>query len=499
MVYPTSSQQLVYNKQQNNCSVDDSNNCSVNVNENITVEPNISRYLIPSQKQQPEPTFSYTDISFRKILPQGVEEQKYRPVFNVGNRLSFSNTNYFFWEKNSPEFCNNWGSIEDYLKYNKNLELRVYTDHRLVADKLNKHAQRAITQQQIEHPPKVDPFDLSVVRGDDNFFASVVNEFDDLHTFSPTMVNEAIETPTLDNTSADNEILLVKALVESSSNVLTQTKTTEKSGIAYTKGNRNSMEDRCITTSFDIDINGEPHNVHLFGVFDGHGGTNCVDFVTSHIVGYVKDFLEAFNKNGLSDCGIMSALKIAMVALSWEFVETNPKIKMNSDIKNTSGTTANVAILLNNELWVTNVGDSRCLLVKDDEIQQLSVDITPYEALRKIRARGGTVTRYRNHGPRTMSRLGMGTAIGDHHLSSVSSRPSVTRYKYDEFHGSTLVQVSDGVTSVATTDQIGALVIECIKKGKSVDSIAAIVVAGAYQADSKDNITCVISKLTDQI
>lgn len=66
------------------------------------------------------------------------------------------------------------------------------------------------------------------------------------------------------------------------------------------QGWRKSMEDSHIT-SLDI-IEGE---VSLFGVFDGHGGSEVAHFVERHLVDELKknaDFKTGNYKQALTDC-----------------------------------------------------------------------------------------------------------------------------------------------------------------------------------------------------
>eukprot|EP00961_Rhodomonas_salina_P282911 3823595-Rhodomonas_salina.1 len=45
------------------------------------------------------------------------------------------------------------------------------------------------------------------------------------------------------------------------------------------QGMRNGMEDQHVAARPLIDNHQGKHDVHLFGVFDGHGGTRCAQFL----------------------------------------------------------------------------------------------------------------------------------------------------------------------------------------------------------------------------
>ncbi len=276
--------------------------------------------------------------------------------------------------------------------------------------------------------------------------------------------------------------------------------TAENWGAAFSQGECKQMEDVYIAKTFTINTNNHLKTVQLFGVFDGHNGSECAEFVHSNLVKNLKHYLEDLNKDGLSDRGILSSLKVTMAALDNQFAqEKYNEAGTNDDSNITSGTTANIAIILNNELWVANVGDSRCLLVDDQGTEQLSRDIKPEDAENKITKRFGTVNNgaVSNNGA-SLYPLGVSTAIGESHLISVSARPKVSRYKYDHYCGKTLVQVTKGVTCIANSDEIGEVVLSEQKADKPLSLIAARVVSVAHYAGSQDNKTCLVTKLPNE-
>lgn len=55
------------------------------------------------------------------------------------------------------------------------------------------------------------------------------------------------------------------------------------------------------------------------------------------------------------------------------------------------GSTAVVALVVENILYVANLGDSRCLLMRDDETIELTKDHIPCNELARIHSAGGFV------------------------------------------------------------------------------------------------------------
>lgn len=85
-----------------------------------------------------------------------------------------------------------------------------------------------------------------------------------------------------------------------------------------------------------------------------------------------------------------------------------------------SGCTAVVALLNNNELFVANAGDSRCVVCRDGKAMDMSFDHKPEdtEELERIRKAGGRVTM----DGRVNGGLNLSRAIGDHAYKTVHNR-----------------------------------------------------------------------------
>jgi serine/threonine protein phosphatase PrpC len=121
----------------------------------------------------------------------------------------------------------------------------------------------------------------------------------------------------------------------------------------------------------------------LFGVYDGHGhvGEKCARFTMANLPPAIISAHDKFT----SDANVKSTLNKV-------FVDVNKKLHIASDIDDTlSGTTAVVAVLMGGTIWVANVGDSRCIIAKEEGGQvvakPLSTDQTPYRRDERARVR----------------------------------------------------------------------------------------------------------------
>ncbi|EGG20333.1 protein phosphatase 2C [Cavenderia fasciculata] len=198
-----------------------------------------------------------------------------------------------------------------------------------------------------------------------------------------------------------------------------------KYGISSFQGTRRYMEDR---QKIKIGFDNNP-NVSLFGVFDGHGGYKCAEFVKKRIVQYMNKFLKE-NKTGYSSgknsngssaasspamyespnwlkknvigCGsyneIQQRSEFLQQALFSTFQTLDNRYYKKYRQKNESGTTCLVALLsappnLQPLLIVANAGDSRGVLCRSGKAIALSFDHKPGNPKEKqrINTAGGKV------------------------------------------------------------------------------------------------------------
>ena len=100
------------------------------------------------------------------------------------------------------------------------------------------------------------------------------------------------------------------------------------------------------------------YKVSLFGIFDGHGGSDVVKFV--------KDRLPQLIKNYLIDlCPVETAFKNA-----FEKVDQELRFFDSEYI----GTTATIVLIKDNKIYCANVGDSKAYIIYDNSYTQISSD-----------------------------------------------------------------------------------------------------------------------------
>jgi serine/threonine protein phosphatase PrpC len=256
-------------------------------------------------------------------------------------------------------------------------------------------------------------------------------------------------------------------------------------GIAASQGPRVTMEDVTEVNSLTFSINGILHQASVFAVFDGHGGAEAAIFAKEKLMGVLKEAMESHNQEGLTDVGIWDALKACFK-------------KLDDDYQGKGGTTASVVLHLKEKIWVATAGDSRTILVKNNETIQTSEDAKPsiprYE--NKIEKLGGYVAENRVNG-----NLATARAIGDKDIKGnkgeccVSPNPKITNYLSQEFLEGYLVIACDGLYDVASTNAVGQAIREMADQELPPEQMAAQLVYNALTHKSKDNVSVIVVKL----
>lgn len=261
-------------------------------------------------------------------------------------------------------------------------------------------------------------------------------------------------------------------------------------GIAHAQGRRPTMEDEHIATMFNVRVGQRDFSVQLYGIFDGHGGPMAARYVRDHLQRKLSEALVEYNPIGLTDAGIWRALKMTSVRLNRDFKE------QHGEIARRQGTTATVAMVIDNKLWTANVGDARTILDNSGTAEQLTEDAKPNDPRyrRGIERRGGTVENiFGVH--RVNGILAVARAIGDHQLNgAISARPKIAMKPLSEIRqGSHLVLCCDGIYDVARTVDVASSV--HLHRQLSPGALARNIIYSAHESGSTDNLSALVVKI----
>lgn len=169
------------------------------------------------------------------------------------------------------------------------------------------------------------------------------------------------------------------------------------------QGWRTSMEDAHIATPNIKD------GVHLFAVFDGHGGAEVAKFCELRFGEQLrknKNFAEGRYRQALEE----TFLKMDEMLSSAEGERELRGLKQENEGRSFAGCTANVCLITPTEIICANAGDSRAVVSCPDGVVALSEDHKPDlpNELARIRAAGGYVS-----AGRVNDNLNLSRAIGD--------------------------------------------------------------------------------------
>ncbi|KAL6454600.1 PTC4 Protein phosphatase 2C 4 [Candida maltosa Xu316] len=133
----------------------------------------------------------------------------------------------------------------------------------------------------------------------------------------------------------------------------------------------------------NVKIN-EHENLAVFGVFDGHGGKNCSQYLADHLP---KLIFHRLNKlaHGLhhKETNQLDIKKVFDI-LRNSFFKVDHDLSHQPNLMN-QGSTGIIATILDNYIIVTNTGDSRCILSKSGVAKTLSFDHKPSNMGERVR------------------------------------------------------------------------------------------------------------------
>lgn len=150
----------------------------------------------------------------------------------------------------------------------------------------------------------------------------------------------------------------------------TQSLSSSVVNVVSTQGRKNTMEDRFLGTTLHFQANGKIYSADLFGVFDGHGGSETVEFVVGNLANCLQKQLERrLQDKAPNDDDIFYVLREAAIMAHQECVSRELR----------GGTTAIFGFKLtdSHEIWTANVGDSSAILNRTGEAIPMSIEQKP--------------------------------------------------------------------------------------------------------------------------
>lgn len=213
----------------------------------------------------------------------------------------------------------------------------------------------------------------------------------------------------------------------------------------------------------------EKNDIKLFVVADGMGGENAGEVASclavSSIATHVKENFEQ-----IEDIPLL--LRQAISNANKTVFETSKTDKSYRSM----GTTVVCAIIKDELAYVANVGDSRCYIVTENNIQQISID---HSFVQEMIDKGLlTVDEAQNHPNKNL----ITRAIGVERF--VNADVFCTPFK----KGDKLLLASDGLTGMINAERISSI----INSSNSCKETVKQLIDSANEAGGKDNITAIL-------
>ncbi len=202
----------------------------------------------------------------------------------------------------------------------------------------------------------------------------------------------------------------------------------------------------------------------FFAVMDGMGGYEYGELASGAAAKAAEVFFE--DENSINPCDITPSL----FKLCKQMNEKVNKMGNNLGV-GLMGTTLVALFFHAGQTWVCNVGDSRCFLLRNGEMHQISKDHTDEEELR-LRGLEGKK-------PRLTQYIGM----DPEELTLLPHVESLVPVVGDRF-----LLCSDGLTDMVSLKQIRRILVDYSKNEECVSQLTEIALDGG----GKDNITVMV-------
>lgn len=236
---------------------------------------------------------------------------------------------------------------------------------------------------------------------------------------------------------------------------------------------RKNNEDYCrgeIIQTDSLDI------VGIFAMADGMGGHNKGEVASKLAVENIIKFLK---ENLLQSNGIKIDYIDDIIKQAYNSVNSIIHKQSISELEfNGMGTTLTTAVIYKNNLYVANVGDSRCYLLQDDEMKKITIDHSVVEEL--LRAKIITEAEAKNHPRRNHITRAMGT----------DDMVLVDIFKLKLKKDDKILLATDGLTGCVDDDDIKNI----IEKDNSVEVLNDELINMANEASGKDNVSVILIK-----
>eukprot|EP01097_Dermamoeba_algensis_P002063 TRINITY_DN1823_c0_g1_i1.p1 TRINITY_DN1823_c0_g1~~TRINITY_DN1823_c0_g1_i1.p1 ORF type:complete len:371 (+),score=82.40 TRINITY_DN1823_c0_g1_i1:89-1201(+) len=263
------------------------------------------------------------------------------------------------------------------------------------------------------------------------------------------------------------------------------------SGSHEAQGDRHTMEDTHVhiddLRDFFPSLKENASTVAFYGVYDGHGGKQTAELAKEIVH---KNLVECDN---FALGKYTDAIKDAFSISDQQILE-----KADKESWTTNGCTAVSCLIIDNEVYLANLGDAEMVAGVKDGDKYHAIQLTEKHKAsgdkekERIKSLGGVVIYGRIFGTLAVSR-----SFGDAEFKKpktgadfVSSEPFVQTLSLEPEKHSFLIIACDGLWDVLKYEEAVSLVVE--KLTEKPDDIAKALVDKALEKGTQDNVTVVV-------
>ena len=206
---------------------------------------------------------------------------------------------------------------------------------------------------------------------------------------------------------------------------------------------------------------------NLYIVADGMGGHKAGDYASAHAVSWFVDYAK--------ECSYENPITIIKTGIAKVNDMLLQMSNEHSELKG-MGTTFVAAVMIDDKMYVANIGDSRLYVIGQEDTRQITLDHSLVEEL--IRTGQLDRRKVRFHPEKNIITRALGTgkeAVPD--FFEVELQP-----------GEKVLLCSDGLTNMVEDDEIGSIVM----RQQFVDRICEQLIDRANYYGGKDNIGVVV-------
>ena len=209
-------------------------------------------------------------------------------------------------------------------------------------------------------------------------------------------------------------------------------------------------------------------------VADGMGGQAAGEIASRKAVDIIPRELRKNVTPHLAADGVKTTVRRAIVQANEEIMAMGA---LDKDMKNMGTTVVMAAWRKGGEMYVAGVGDSRCYLVRNKRITQLTVDHSLAQAL--VEARTISPAEAKDHRFRNVLWKYLGS-------KEVGEGPEVTAVPLQA--GDRFLLCTDGLTGVVSDDDLAAFITAATDMQQCAEGLGQL----ALDQNSRDNVSCVV-------